>query len=231
MQTVAFLNQKGGVGKSSCTHHLGGAFAQQGRRVLLVDADPQSSLTQGLLGPEALHSFDPGVTIAAVLNGFDPFPTEVVHPSGVRGVDLMPGSRAADDANVLHPWEQDIETQSRLARTLAELAPRYDMALIDCPPTFHGCSWSALVASDALVVPLQPEDYGAQGITAVQDCLEEVRAPFLTSGLRLKGYLVTMYNARLTIHKMYVERLREIYGLDVFETKVPYATDFKEAIA
>jgi len=80
MPVVTFLNQKGGVGKSSCTHHLGGAFAQAGRRVLLVDADPQSSLTQGLLGPSALEEIERANTIAAVLQGEDPFPDQVLRP-------------------------------------------------------------------------------------------------------------------------------------------------------
>jgi chromosome partitioning protein len=229
MQTVAFLNQKGGVGKTSCTHHLGGALAGLGKRVLLVDADPQSSLTQGLLGPEALDALDPDRTVAAVLLGRDPFAADVVRPSGVPGVDLMPGSKAAYDANTLNPWLEDYAVQARLAGVLREL-PRYDVCLIDCPPNFQGCSWAALVAADALVVPLQPEDYGAQGIRAVQDCIEEVRAG-ANPGLQLAGYLVTMYNARLSIHKMYLERLEAAYGRDVFGTRVPYAADYKEAIA
>ena len=220
MQTVAFLNQKGGVGKSSCTHHLGGAFAAPGKRVLLVDADPQSSLTQGLLGPEALDDIDPDRTIAAVLLGRDPFLADVVHPSGVAGVDLIPGNPAADLANGFTPWLQDHAVQTRLARTLEELAQRYDVCLIDCPPTFHGCSWAALAAGDALVVPLQPEDYGAQGIRPSRTASRLVRAG-VNPGLRLAGYLVTMYNARLTIHQMYLERLRPLYGAEVFATSVP----------
>lgn len=230
MQIVAFLNQKGGVGKSSCTHHLGGAFAQAGKRVLLVDADPQSSLTQGLLGPGTLDALKPGRTIAAVLSGGDPPPDAVVRPSGFPGVDLVPGSKAADKADSVEPWLQDCSVQRRLAAFLRELSPGYDVCLIDCPPTLRGCSWAALVAATALVVPLQPEDYGAQGIRAVQDYVEEVRA-VINPGLRLAGYLVTMYNARLSIHKMYLEMLQSTYGPDVFETQVPYAADYKEAIA
>jgi chromosome partitioning protein len=230
MPVVVFLNQKGGVGKSSSTHHLSGALAATGRRILLVDADPQSSLTQGLLGPEALDSIDPAETIAAVLKGEDPFPDRVIRPSGVEGVDLMPGGASANDANVPRPWEQDCAVQRRLADTLAELSPRYDLTLIDCPPTLSGCSWAALVAADGLVVPLQAEDYGAQGVRAIQDWVATVRAT-MNPGLRLLGYLITMFNLRLAIHKAYEARLRAAYGRDVFATMVPYAADFKEAIA
>jgi chromosome partitioning protein len=230
MQTVTFLNQKGGVGKSSCTHHLGGALALSGRRVLVVDADPQGSLTQGLFGPEAIHAIDPAVSVSAVLRGEDPFPASVIHPTSVPGLDLMPGGPASQKANVLEPWALDCTVQLRLAGVLRELAPRYDVCLIDCPPTFQGCSWAALAASDAVVVPMQPEDYGAQGISAVQGWTADVRET-INPRLQLAGYLITMWNGRLTIHQLYDELLRSTYGADVFDTKVPYAADFKEAIA
>jgi chromosome partitioning protein len=230
MAVIVFLNQKGGVGKSSSTHHLSGALASAGRRILLVDADPQASLTQGLLGPEALDDLDPAETIAAVLNGDDPFPDAVVRPSGVAGVDLMPGSAAANDANIPRPWEQDCAVQRRLADVLTELTPRYDLMLIDCPPTLSGCSWAGLVAAEYLVTPLQAEDYGAQGVRAIQDWVATVRAT-TNPGLAMAGYLITMFNSRLAIHKAYEARLRAAYGADVFATTVPYAADFKEAIA
>jgi chromosome partitioning protein len=230
MPVVVFLNQKGGVGKSSCTHHLGGAYALAGRRVLVVDADPQSSLTQGLLGPSALDTINPAETIAAILDGSDPFPDAVVRPSGVLGMDILPGSPAANDANVPRPWEQPCAAQRRLAEVLDELAPRYDLVLVDCPPTLSGCSWAALAAADAIVVPLQAEDYGAQGVRAVRDWVATARQ-VVNPGLRLAGFLITMFNPRTAIHKAYEQRLRAAYGSDVFTTMVPYATDFKEAIA
>ena len=230
MKTVTFLNQKGGVGKTSCTHHLGGALALAGRRVLLIDADPQGSLTQGFLGPPAFHALDPAETVAAVLLGHDPFPEEVVRTSGVPGLDLMPGSKAAYDANTLNPWEQDPAVQRRLATVLAELAGRYDVCLVDCPPNFQGCAWAGLAASDGLVVPMQAEDYGAQGIGEVRDCLETVRAGINTR-LRLTGYLITMYRPRAAIHKVYARNLREAYGRDVFDADFPDSLEYKEAIA
>jgi chromosome partitioning protein len=102
--------------------------------------------------------------------------------------------------------------------------------LIDCPPNLHLCSWAALVASDHLVVPLQAEDFGSQGVAAILDCLEAVRRG-ANPRLHLAGYLLTMFNPRLGIHKAYEATLRQLYGADVFSVAVPLATDFKEAIA
>ena len=102
--------------------------------------------------------------------------------------------------------------------------------MIDCPPNLHLCSWAALVASDFLIVPLQPEDYGAQGIADVQESVEMVISGPNPS-LALLGYLITMAAPRKTIHQLYEERLRALYGADVFAAKVPEAVDYVEAIA
>ena len=229
MPVVALLNQKGGVGKSSCTHHLAGTLAQMGRRVLLVDADPQSSLTQGWWGPVATRRLDPAVTIAAVLRGDRPHPAQVIHPAGLDGVDLVPGSRAAASFNTPDPRLADPEQQDVLRSFLEEAAGGYDLALIDCPPNLHLCSWAALAASDHLVVPLQPEDYGAQGIADVLESLEQVR----TAGypVALLGYVITMCSPRRTLHQLYEEQLRELYGAAVFAARVPESPEFPEAIS
>lgn len=113
---------------------------------------------------------------------------------------------------------------------LQELSPRYDVCLIDCQPNFDTPSWGALVAADALVVPLQPEDYGAQGIRAMVRAYETVRhGP--NPRLRLAGYVLSMVNVRLTLHKMYEDTLRSLYGRDIFDTMIPIATDLKESIS
>ena len=229
MAVLTLLNQKGGVGKTSTCHHLAGTLAQLGRRVLLVDNDPQASLSQGLWGPAAARALDPAETLAAVYSG-DVFPEQVIRPSGVPGVDLVPGSRAVNDWNLPRPFDAPYEAQTCLRSFLASASGSYDLVLIDCPPNLCLCSWAALVASDALVVPLQAEDYGAQGIMDVQDSVALV-----TSGpnpdLRLLGYLITMFNPRKTVHRMYEQRLRELYGPDVFTAVIPHAADYPEAIA
>jgi chromosome partitioning protein len=229
LATITLLNQKGGVGKTSTCHHLAGTLAQLGRRVLLVDNDPQSSLTQGLWGPSVALSVDPAETIAAVYSG-DSIAERIIKPSGVAGVDLIPGSVRSTRHNVPVPEEAGWDTQTCLRSFLDEVRGQYDLTLIDCPPNLHLCSWAALVASDWLIVPLQPEDYGAQGIAEVQDSAARVVAGPNPS-LRLLGYLVTMVQPRRTVHQLYEGQLRSAYGDDVFAARIPEAAEFVEAVA
>lgn len=230
MPVITMLNQKGGVGKSSCTHHTAGTLALMGRRVLVIDNDPQSSLSQGFLGPAATRQFDPGETVAALYRGDGPFPDQVIRPSGIAGIDLLPGSRHANDWNLPRPHEVDFETQTCIRTFLEDVRGCYDVVLIDCPPNLCLCSWAALVASDFIIVPLQAEDYGAQGIIDVQESIDRVVAG-PNPDLRLLGYLITMFSPRKTVHQMYAERLRELYGADVFATMIPHAAEYPEAIA
>ena len=229
MPVITFLNQKGGVGKSSCTHHLSGTLAKMGRRVLLVDADPQSSLTQGFWGPVATRQLDPASTIASILRGDRPHPHQVIHPTGLARVDLVPGSRSASSFNTPDPHLADPESQGSIRDFLEECSDGYDDILCDCPPNLHLCSWSALAASDYLVVPLQPEDYGAQGIADVLESLARVQDAGYP--VRLLGYLITMVSPRRTLHQLYEEQLRALYGDLVFAARVPEAPEFPEAIS
>jgi chromosome partitioning protein len=227
--TISLMNQKGGVGKTSCTHHLAGTLSATGRRVLLLDNDPQASLSRGFFGPDAVDSIDPSETVAALYAGHRPFAWQVVRPTGVGGINLVPGSKAATLHNVPGPEWAPVEEQECIRDFLADVSGDYDICLIDCPPNLHLCSWSALVASDFLVVPLQPEDYGSQGIRAVSESVDLVRSGPNPS-LVLLGYLLTMV-AREAIHRAYEDSLREAHGGDVFAAVVPRAPLFKEAIA
>jgi chromosome partitioning protein len=229
MQSVAFLNKKGGVGKTSACHHISGALGQKGLRCLLVDADPQASLTQGLLGPEAARALDPGTTIASLFDEAGGPPVgELVRPTHVQGVALLAGSEAMEDLNVTRPWETGA-LQFALRDALGELAAAFDITLIDCPPNVQLCSWAALAAADGAVVPLQAEDYGAQGLVAIRRSLARARSEANPS-LALIGYLITMFNKSLGVHVTYESDLRQVYGEDVFSTVVPLAKDFKEAV-
>jgi chromosome partitioning protein len=228
--TIALLNKKGGVGKTSTCHHLAGMLARQGRRVLLLDADPQASLTQGFWGPEAMRAIPGESSVAALFDpDTEPIPSALIRPSGLEGIDLVPGSEALTPYN--HPdtgrWARH---QAGMRDFLAEARDGYALVLIDCPPNLHLCSWAALVAADAVVVPLQAEDYGAQGIASVQEAVSAVRT-HANPSLHLLGYLITMFDKRLGIHTMYEATLRQLYGTEVFANTFPLAKDYKEAVA
>jgi chromosome partitioning protein len=228
--SIVLLNQKGGVGKTSTCHHLAGTLAGMGRRVLLLDNDPQASLTQGLLGPDAARDLDPFETIYALYHsGADP--CEVTQPTGFDRIELIAGSEMVTEYNTPRPHlTAHHDHQFALREAVGIVQDRYDLILIDCPPNLHLCSWAALTAADRLIIPLQPEDYGAQGIRDVHESIRLVRE-HTNPGLSVLGYLVTMWNARRAIHKMYDEDLRALYGSEVFESRVPHAAEYPEAIA
>ena len=160
-RTIAFLNKKGGVGKTSTVHHLAGTLARRGLRCLLIDADPQASLTQGLLGPEVAEELDPRETIAAIFDDSGAIPARsLVRPTAFNGLFLLPGSEAAERYNDPNPWESGMR-QFVLRDAITEASDGFDLVLIDCPPHIQLWAWSALVAAQGVVVPLQAEDYGA----------------------------------------------------------------------
>lgn len=228
MKIVTFLNQKGGVGKTSLTYHLSGAFAARGRKVLLIDNDPQSSLTQGFWGPRAFRAVDPGETVAAIYRGDQPFPAAVIRPSGVTGLDLVAGSKAAVKFNDPEPSQSAPDLQACLRTFLGDVEG-YDMVLIDCPPNLHLCSWAALIASQYLVVPTQPEDFGSQGLHDVQESAESVQSG-PNPGLQLLGYVLTRVSKK-SVHALYEENLRSRYGSEVFAARMPDAAGYIESIA
>jgi chromosome partitioning protein len=229
VDVISLVNMKGGVGKSTTAHNLAGALALADRRVLLLDNDPQSSLSQGLLGPAAAEGLEAEGTVAAVYDG-TATPSGVIRPTGVSGIDLVPGSIHTDRHNRPTPEESPWPDQVALREFLEELKGSYDVVLIDNPPNLHLCSWAALAASGWVLIPVQPEDYGAQGLAAVRRSINRVRSA-VNPDLRLLGYLITMAQPRRAIHQLYEEQLRADYGDDVLKTRIPAAADFPEAVA
>lgn len=229
-RTICLLNQKGGVGKTSSSYHLAGSLAQLGQRVLLVDNDPQASLTQGFFGPEGMHAIPPVATVAAIYDPEEePIASTLVQKTPFDRVSIIPGSPALAIYNMLQPAEWS-RSQEGLRQVLADVADDYDLIIIDCPPNLHLCSAAALIASDGIVVPVQAEDFGAQGLGPVRSAIATIQGG-PNPNIRLAGYLITMYDKRLGIHLAYEAKLREMFGDDVFTAQFPLAKDYKEAVA
>jgi chromosome partitioning protein len=228
--TICLLNQKGGVGKTSTCYHLAGTFALQGRRVLLVDNDPQASLTQGFFGPEGMRAIPAGQSVAAAYDPDQgPIAASLIQPTGLERVSILPGSPTLAAYNML-PQPQWGRSLEGLGSVLDEVAGDYDLVLIDNPPNLHLLASASMVASDAIVIPLQAEDFGAQGLGPVRAAIKAVQAG-ANPEIRLAGYLITMFDRRLGIHLAYDSQLREMYGTDVFACVFPRAKDFVEAVS
>jgi chromosome partitioning protein len=227
--TASFLNRKGGVGKTSSVFHLAGSYAHGGRKVLVCDLDPQASLSQGFFGPAYVESLPKHVTVAALFDDtLDPVPNEVIHGTSFPGIWVVPATNDLTDHNTPRPEES--EGQDALRDFLAEVKDHFDIVLIDCPPNLQLCSWAALLASDFVVVPVIPEDFSSQGLIYVQQAIDQAMTR-KNPRLRLLGYMLTMCNRQLGIHKAYEKLLREQYGDLVLEVAFPLATAFKEAVS
>jgi chromosome partitioning protein len=226
---ASFLNRKGGVGKTSSVFHLAGSYALAGRKVLVCDLDPQASLSQGFFGPAYVESLPKHATLAALFDDtLDPAPDDLIHETPFKNLWIVPATNDLTDHNTPRPEES--ESQDALREFLTEARERFDVVLIDCPPNLQLCSWAALLASDFVVVPVIPEDFSSQGLIYVQQAIDAAMTG-RNPKLRLLGYMLTMYNRQLGIHKAYEKLLREQYGDLVLDMVFPLATAFKEAVS
>jgi chromosome partitioning protein len=230
MPIISATALKGGVGKTTLVHHTAGALALAGKRVLCVDNDPQASLSSGLFGPAAVEQMDPSSCVAAIYAGEDPLPEQVIRPSGVPNVDVIAGTMAAARFNLPEPYLAPPEIQTCLRSFLAEVRDQYDFILIDNPPNLQAASWAALIASDYLIVPVVPEDYGSMSLSPVLESIRLVAAG-PNPGVQMLGLILTMVQPRLSVHIAYEQVLRGSHGEGVFTTRIPLAADIKEAIS
>ena len=228
--TLCLINQKGGCGKSSTCFHLSGAFASIGYRVLLVDLDPQGSLSQGFLGSATVENLTLHETMAMLFDESSFFAdrTGLIQKTQFEDISICPANQLLAPFNTPEPESTGI-FQHVVREFLAEEAHHFDIILIDCPPNLYRCSWTAMVASDHVIIPVPPEDFGTQGLRAVHQTIEQARK--LNPTLRRMGHLITRHDRRLLIHRAYEERLRELYANLVLKTVIPEASAFKVALA
>lgn len=226
--TLCMINQKGGCGKSSTCFHLAGAFAHAGYSVLLIDADPQGSLSQGFLGSDHVENLPAAETLAAIFDeeAFFVDQRSLIRETGFDGISIIPTNQHLAQYNAPSPESSGMEQFA--LRDLLEQCDDFDVRIIDCPPNLYQNSWNAMIAASHVLIPVPPEDFGTQGLRAVHQCIENARK--LNPGLRRLGHLVTRYDRRLLVHRSYEQRLRELYKEMVLNTMMPEVSAFKVSL-
>jgi chromosome partitioning protein len=221
-RVISMCNQKGGVGKTTTTINLGAALAEYGRKVLLVDFDPQGSLSVGLgLNP---HEMD--LTVYNLLMQDDVTIDEVVVPSGVPGMDLLPSNidLSAAEVQLVH----EVAREQTLQRVLAPAIKEYDVILIDCQPSLGLLTVNALTASHGVIVPLECEYFALRGVALLKTTIDKVQAR-LNPALEVDGVLGTMYDGRTLHGREVLERLVSAWGDKVFHTVIRRTVKFSDS--
>ena len=218
---IALCNQKGGVGKTTSTINLGAALAEVGRRVLLVDFDPQGALSVGL-GVQP-HQLDRTIYNLLMERGISV--DDILLKTSVAGMDLLPSNIDLSVAEVQLVGE--VAREQALARVLAAVVDDYDYVLIDCQPSLGLLTVNALTAAHGVIIPLECEFFSLRGVAMLIDTVEKVRER-LNPQLKLAGILATMYDGRTLHGREVFARVVEAFGDDVFDTVISRTVRFPE---
>src|SRR5512139_2895230 len=219
---IALCNQKGGVGKTTSTINLGAALAEYGRRVLLVDFDPQGALSVGLgVNPQNLD-----LTIYNILMDSDVTVEDIRIKTDIAGLHLLPANIDLSAAEIQLVTE--VAREMALARVLRPVLNDYDFILIDCQPSLGLLAINALTCAHGVLVPLECEFFSLRGVALLLDTIDKVRER-LNFNLELEGILATMYDSRTTHSRQVLQRVVEAFGDKVYQTVITKTVKFPES--
>lgn len=220
-EILATVNQKGGVGKTTTAINLAAYLATFGKRVLLLDIDPQGNATSGLgINREALKACIYDVIIERESLG------NIISPTSIQGLDLAPSTPKLAGAEVELVPEAGRET--RLKRSLLEIRDGYDFIFIDCPPSLSLLTVNALAAADQVIIPIQCEYYALEGLSQLTKTIDLVKQS-LNPELKIFGIVLTMYDQRTILSEQVAEEAKSHFGRKVFETIIPRNVRLAEA--
>jgi chromosome partitioning protein len=218
---IAIANQKGGVGKTTTSVNLGACLAYIGKRVLLVDVDPQGNATSGL----GIEKADVEHCIYDILVD-DVDVKEVIKPSEVENLDIIPSTIQLAGAEIeLVPT---ISREVRLKRALEAVKHHYDFIVIDCPPSLGLLTINALTASDTVLIPVQCEYYALEGLSQLLNTVRLVQK-HLNTELMIEGVLLTMLDARTNLGIQVIDEVKKYFQDKVYQTIIPRNIRLSEA--
>ena len=219
MEVITIANQKGGCGKTTTAVNLSSYLASRGKKVLLIDLDPQASATTHLGVNEDLENSMYEVLIE------DLSLLQLAMPTAINGLDLAPADKRLGRA--------EMELANKTVAREGVLKPKvrsqnaYDFVLIDTPPNLGFLTINAMVAADTVLVPIQTEFFAIKGLSMIMDMVKLISTD-LNQDMKMR-YLLTMYDARTNLSKEVVKRVRELLGEDVFKVVIPRSVKLAEA--
>lgn len=223
MKIIAVANQKGGVGKTTTSVNLAACLAHRGVRVLLLDLDPQGNASSAL-GNKASE----GQSLYRVLIGEDSILTKI-QPTRFPSLSVIPAQTELAGAEV-----DLVRAENHLVRLREVLAPlresgRFDYVIIDCPPSLGILMTSALSAADGLLIPIQCEYFGLEGLARIVDIHEQIVSSGINTDVRLEGIVMTMYDGRTGHSRAVVDEVRRAFGPLVYEIMIPRSITVAES--
>ena len=223
---ISVINQKGGVGKTTTVINLAAGLSMKGKKILVIDLDPQGNATTGLGLPNTTSS---DLTIYNVLNGNKKI-SEVIQSTGFENLYLISSNVDLSGLEVETAGDsrRAFKLKDELTSILNDSKPFYDYIIIDCPPSLSLLTIMALVASDALVVPLQTEFFALEGLTQLMKTIERIKSN-LNPSLEIRGILLTMYDKRNKLSGEVELEARNYFKDKVYNTAVPRNVRLSEA--
>lgn len=218
---IAMCNQKGGVGKTTSTINIGASLAAFGRKVLLVDLDPQGALSAGL----GIHHDELDVTIYSLLIDSSISILDAIHPSVVEGLDVVPANIDLSAAEI--QLVNEVGREQALARALRPVMKEYDFIIIDCQPSLGLLTVNALSCADSVLIPVESEYFSLRGLALLMDTVDKVRDR-LNFRLEVLGIVVTMFDRRTLHSREVMERLVEAFDDKVFDSVITRTVRFPE---
>lgn len=218
---IAMCNQKGGVGKTTTSINMSAALAEYGRKVLLVDFDPQGALSAGL-GANAHET----TTIYDLMLDRNLDPHSAIQQTSVKNLDVIPANIELSAAEM--KLVNEIAREQILAKILKQVADDYDLIIIDCQPSLGLLTVNALTAAHGVIIPLATEFFALRGVAILEDIISKVKEG-LNPALQLDGILATMYDPRTLHSREVLERLHDAFGQKVFRSVINRTVKFPDA--